>query len=163
MKPADPKKLYGDKKPPLAQLPLVALAHASCAHYDGDLKYGWRNWRDNPVEAMTYLNAAMRHLMLWQEGEEYARDTGVNNLGAVIACCAILLDAQANNALIDNRSKSKEACDILHQLEETVLKLTGMQEQRDKAKGELSERIRRDGLSTGLVRTGTSPYTDWRT
>lgn len=118
--PSDPKKIYGDKKPPLAQLPLVAVAHASCAHYDGDLKYGWRNWRENPVEALTYLNAAIRHLQLWGEGEEYTRDTKVNNLGAVIACCAILLDAQVNNALIDNRSKSPAACDLLHELEGTV-------------------------------------------
>lgn len=133
--PADPKKIYGDKKPPLIQLPLVAVAHASVAHYDGDLKYGWRNWRDNPVEARTYLNAAMRHLHLWNEGEEYTRDTKVNNLGAVIACCAILLDAQANNALIDNRSKSKEACDILHALELTVLNLKEMQRARESAQG----------------------------
>lgn len=129
--PADPKKIYGDKKPPLIQLPLVAVAHASVAHYDGDLKYGWRNWRDNPVEARTYLNAAMRHLMLWNEGEEYTRDTNVNNLGAVIACCAILLDAQANNGLIDNRSKSQAACDLLHELESTILKLKDMQIARE--------------------------------
>jgi len=127
---SDPKKIYGDKKPPLIQLPLVAVAHASVAHYDGDLKYGWRNWRDNPVEARTYLNAAMRHLMLWNEGEEYTRDTNVNNLGAVIACCAILLDAQANNGLIDNRSKSQAVCDILHELEGTVKTLQEMQAER---------------------------------
>lgn len=130
--PENPKKLYGDKKPPLAQLPLVAMAHASCAHYDGDLKYGWRNWREKPVEALTYINAAMRHLMLWGEGEEYARDTGVNNLGAVIACCAILLDAQANEALIDNRSKSQLSCDLLHDLEKTVVKLKEMQVARER-------------------------------
>lgn len=130
--PENPKKLYGDKKPPLAQLPLVAMAHASCAHYDGELKYGWRNWRENPVEALVYINAAMRHLMLWGEGEEYARDTGVNNLGAVIACCAILLDAQANEALIDNRSKSQVSCDLLHDLEKAVAKLKEMQVARER-------------------------------
>ena len=123
MNPDNPKKVYGDKKPPLAQLPLIALAHASTAHYDGDLKYGFRNWREKPVEALTYVNAAMRHLMLWAEGEEQARDTKVNNLGAVIACCAILLDAQANEALIDNRSKSQAACDTLHDLEKLVVDL----------------------------------------
>lgn len=132
--PADPKKIYGDKKPPLIQLPLVAVAHASCAHYDGDLKYGWRNWRDNPVEARTYLNAAMRHLHLWNEGEEYTRDTGVNNLGAVIACCAILLDAQVNDALIDNRSKSVAACNLLHELDRTIQDLKDMQSGRDQMK-----------------------------
>ncbi len=127
LNPENPKKIYGDKKPPLAQLPLVALAHASMAHFDGDLKYGWRNWRESKVEALTYINAAERHLLLWSEGEEYARDTGVNNLGAVIACCAILLDAQVNNALIDNRSKSPAACDLLHDLEITVKHLKEMQ------------------------------------
>lgn len=128
--PANPKEKFGSAKPPLIQLPLVAVAHASVAHYDGDLKYGWRNWRDSPVEARTYLNAAMRHLMLWNEGEEYTRDTNVNNLGAVIACCAILLDAQANNGLIDNRSKSQAVCDILHELEGTVKTLQEMQAER---------------------------------
>lgn len=132
MNPENPKKIYGDKKPPLAQLPLVALAHASMAHYDGDLKYGWRNWRESKVEALTYINAAQRHLLLWGEGEEYARDTGVNNLGAVIACCAILLDAQVNDALIDNRSKSSAACDLLHELEATVSKLKAMQAERER-------------------------------
>lgn len=131
---SDPKKQYGDKKPPLIQLPLVALAHASVAHYDGDLKYGWRNWRESPVEARTYLNAATRHLQLWNEGEEYTRDTRVNNLGAVIACCAILLDAQNEGMLIDNRSKSQAACDVLHELEGTVSRLREMQAQRDKGR-----------------------------
>jgi hypothetical protein len=131
LKKRDPKEKFGSAKPPLIQLPLVAVAHASVAHYDGDLKYGWRNWRDNPVEARTYLNAAMRHLQLWNEGEEYTRDTKVNNLGAVIACCAILLDAQVNGGLIDNRSKSQAACDLLHELEGTVLHLKEMQKERD--------------------------------
>lgn len=118
--PDNPKKLYGDKKPPLAQLPLVAQVAASLAHYDGDLKYGFRNWRDQPVEARTYINAALRHLRLFEEGEEVARDTHVPNLGAVIACCAILLDAQVNDALIDNRDKSEAACDYLHDAEALV-------------------------------------------
>jgi hypothetical protein len=129
--PTNPKQIFGDKKPPLMQLPLVARVHASMAHYDGDLKYGFRNWRDNPVEARTYIEAAERHLSLWAEGEEYARDTGVNNLGGVIACCAILLDAQVNDALIDNRSKSTAACDLLHSLESTVARLRDMQAARE--------------------------------
>ena len=119
----NPKKAFGDKKPPLAQLPLIARVAASAAHYDGDLKYGFRNWRDQPVEAMTYINAIERHAALWAEGEEFARDTGVNNLGAVIACCAILLDAQLNDALIDNRSPSPAACDYLHNAEDLITRI----------------------------------------
>lgn len=120
----NPKQAFGNKKPPLAQLPLVARVAASAAHYDGDLKYGFRNWRERPVEALTYIHAAERHLALWAEGEEHARDTGVNNLGAVIACCAILLDAQINGALIDNRAPSPAACDYLHEAEALIARIT---------------------------------------
>lgn len=122
MKP-NPKQRFGDKKPALGQLPLAGMAAQALAHMDGDGKYGFRNWRDDPVEAMTYVHAAMRHLTLWMEGEEDARDTGVPNLGSVMACCAILLDAQANGTLIDNRSKSPAACDILHDYESRVAQL----------------------------------------
>lgn len=132
--PPNPKKLYGDKKPPLAELPLVAQAAASLAHYDGDLKYGFRNWRSQPVEVMTYVNAALRHLRLYEEGEEFARDTGVPNLGAVIACCAILLDAAVNDALIDNRSKSPGACDYLHDAEKIIERLKQAQIKREAEK-----------------------------
>lgn len=119
-KPSNPKQAFGDKKPPLSQLPLSAQIHASLALLDGKLKYGWRNWRDDPVEAQTYIEAMMRHLRLFEEGEDYTRDTKVHNLGAVMACCAILIDAELYGSMIDNRKKNPAACDLLHQSEETV-------------------------------------------
>lgn len=131
MNAPNPKQAYGDKKPALAQLPLVGMIAQSLAHMDGDYKYGFRNWRRDPVEAITYVNAAFRHLMLWAEGDEDARDTGVPNLGAVMACCAILLDAQANGTLIDNRSKSPAACDALHDAEKNVAHLKKLALDRD--------------------------------
>lgn len=130
----NPKQAFGDKKPALDELPLIALIEVSLALWDGDNKYGFRNWRANPVEARTYIKAAIRHLGLWAEGEEHARDTGVNNLGAVMACCAILLDAQANGKLLDNRSKSQAAVDRLHDAEKDVARLKEAQAERDAAK-----------------------------
>lgn len=73
------------------------------AMMDGAEKYGPYNWRENDVVAHIYIDAAMRHLMAWFEGQETATDSGVHHLGHAIACCAILLDAQANNNLIDDR------------------------------------------------------------
>lgn len=121
--PPNPKQSYGDKKPPLAQLPLAAQVHGALALYDGTNKYGFRNWRENPVEAMTYVNAIERHIALYKEGENLTRDTQVHNLGAIIASCAILLDAEINGTLIDNRSPSQPACDLLHDAERTVQSL----------------------------------------
>lgn len=130
---ANPKQAFGDKKPPLALLPLVAHIHGAMAFYDGAGKYGKYNWRENPVEADTYVQAMLRHARLWENGEEVARDTGVHNLGGVIACAALLLDAQANGTLIDNRVKSQAACDLLHEAEALMSSLKAQHAARREA------------------------------
>lgn len=127
----NPKKAYGDKKPALAQIPLVAKIHCSLALMDGANKYGFRNWRKDPVEALTYVHAAERHLELWKEGEDLTRDTKIKNLGAVMACCAILMDAEVNGTLLDNRDHSPAACDALYEAEAIVAMLNAMQKVRD--------------------------------
>ncbi|WP_368508119.1 dATP/dGTP diphosphohydrolase domain-containing protein [Bradyrhizobium lupini] len=132
--PPNPKKLYGDKKPPLHLLPLAGMIHQSLAHMDGNNKYGFENWNDTPVEKLTYIGAILRHLELWKYGESYARDTGVHNLGAVMACCAILLDAELNGKLIDNTKHSKATCDLLHTAESIVERLNAAQREREAAK-----------------------------
>lgn len=131
--PANPKQLFGDKKPPLGNVPMVSMLALMEALYDGALKYGLYNWRKNPVEAMTYVHAAERHLRLFAAGEEQARDTLVSNLGAVMACCAILLDAQAHGTLIDNRQHSTVDADALHAAEGWIARLKEMQRQREAA------------------------------
>ena len=140
--PPNPKQLFGDKKPPLDEFPLSAMILASLAGLDGDNKYGFRNWRDLDVEARTYAKAAIRHIRLWEEGEEYTRDTsadvmngpGVHNLGAAIAGLAILIDAQVNGTLIDNRVKSPAVCDLMHKAEESVAFLNELQAERNRKK-----------------------------
>ena len=73
---------------------------------DGARKYGPYNWRDNAVLARVYIAAAKRHIEYWEAGQEDAEDSGVHHLGHVIACCAILADAQVTGNLIDDRFKS---------------------------------------------------------
>lgn len=99
----NPKDLLGIKKVPLGEVPAVAIAHECCAMLDGDLKYGFRNWRENDVQARIYTDAARRHISAWEEGEDYAADSGVHHLAHARACLGILLDAQENGNLIDNR------------------------------------------------------------
>ena len=99
----NPKKVMGDKKVPMNQIPPVADAQISCAFFDGALKYGFRNWRTTPIEAQTYISAVLRHIQAWAEGEDTASDSGLHHLAHAGACICILLDAEANGALIDNR------------------------------------------------------------
>jgi len=102
--PPNPKQLYGDKKPNLALISPAMEIPLALAMMDGMYKYGAYNFRNSPIEVMTYIAAARRHLGLYLEGEEVAED-GVQHLGHVMACCAILLDAKAAGTLIDNRPK----------------------------------------------------------
>lgn len=105
--PPNPKKLYGAQKPDLSLIPPVAQLHQAMAFENGASKYGAYNWRDLPVEAMTYIAAAKRHLDLFLDGQDYSTDTSppVHNLGHAMACCAIVLDSQELGCLLDNRPK----------------------------------------------------------
>ena len=100
----NPKDLIGVKKvPTLSVIPSTALVHMGRAMENGADKYGPFNWREHPVKSSIYVDAAMRHLMAWQDGEENAEDSGVHHLGHAMACFGILLDAQEAGNLIDER------------------------------------------------------------
>lgn len=101
----NPKDLLGVKKISLAAVPPVAIAHESAAMLDGEWKYGFRNWRENKVQARIYVDACLRHISAWFEGEEYAQDSGVHHLGHARACLGILLDALETGNLVDDRVK----------------------------------------------------------
>lgn len=73
---------------------------------NGADKYGPYNWREKKVQSMIYLEACMRHLLSFQDGEENAVDSGIPHLGHAIACLLILIDAKETGNLIDNRPKA---------------------------------------------------------
>lgn len=99
----NPKTRYGMAKPSMAAIPPAAMIELGAAMADGARKYGKFNWREHEVTASVYEDALMRHLMSWRDGEDVAPDSGVNHLGHIMACCAILLDAAASGKLIDDR------------------------------------------------------------
>lgn len=69
--------------------------------------YGPFNWREQPIEATIYLDAIMRHLLAFIDGEDVADDSKVHHLAHVKAGCGIILDALENGTLIDDRPKVK--------------------------------------------------------
>lgn len=109
----NPKDLVGSTKVSMSKFPVVAIAHGAHAMMDGADKYGAYNWRAKQVQADIYVDAALRHLSAWFEGEEVAKDSGVHHLGHAIACCAILLDAQETGNLIDNRPVNDRSREVL--------------------------------------------------
>lgn len=114
--PPNPKARYGAQKPDLSLIPPVALAHMALAMEEGARKYGAFNWRESPVEARTYVAAALRHLGDWLDRTDKASDSDVQNLGHVMACCAIVLDSMELGILIDNRPPAGKSAEVLERL-----------------------------------------------
>jgi hypothetical protein len=107
--PTNPKAKFGAQKPNLALIPGSANVAEALALEDGAQKYGAFNWRESQVEIMTYVAAIRRHLDAYVDGDANTADTNVPNLGAIRACCSILIDAEASGTLIDNRPKATSA------------------------------------------------------
>lgn len=99
----NPKTRFGVAKPSVTLIPGPALIHCALAFRDGATKYGPANWRVDPVTASTYTDAAFRHLLDYWDGEDRASDSGVLHLAHAMACLAILIDAQEQGTLKDDR------------------------------------------------------------
>lgn len=105
--PPNPKQLHGDKKVQLQLVPPSAKVAIAIGLEEGAIKYGPWNWRDNPVELMTYYGALCRHMDAWVEGEDVDPDgSGKTHLDGAIASLAILIDASEGGTCIDNRPEN---------------------------------------------------------
>lgn len=99
----NPKDKIGSAKVSYSLCPSSARIAWALAQMDGATKYGPYNWRVEPVQLRTYIDAATRHLDDFLEGEAFATDSGVHHLGHVMACCAIMIDAMQHGTFTDDR------------------------------------------------------------
>ncbi len=118
----DPKGAIGATKTPLGLIPPHAMEQTAWVHKLGADKYGPWNWRETGVCASTYVNAILRHLNAWRDGEDLDPESGISHL-AHIACSAnILMDAEYCNKLQDDRNKSADVLDdgLWTELDESI-------------------------------------------
>jgi hypothetical protein len=99
----------GEAKIKLSDTPTVGLQLMGQVHSNGAKKYGRFNWRNHRVSSTFYYDAAQRHLMAWFDGETIDPESGLPHLAHVMACCNILLDAEKNGKLNDNRRLEEES------------------------------------------------------
>ena len=111
----NPKAGVGRMKPPVGLVPPVAILNIAMAFKDGAAKYGPYNWRIDPVSVSTYVDAMLRHLGSFQDGEERSADADVLHLAHIAACACILMDAQAQGTLVDDRPTPGKASEIIAQ------------------------------------------------
>jgi len=118
----NPKDSVGAKKAPLGYVPPALVIGASEAMAVGAQKYGPFNWREQPVQYVTYLEAILRHLLALMDGQDRAEDTGIHHMKHIAAGAAIVLDALAAENIIDNRPMRGPADDMLRALDMSGVK-----------------------------------------
>lgn len=116
----NPKDRVGATKVDLTLIPTSAKVALALALMDGATKYGPYNWRVEPVQLRTYIGAAERHLEDFKEGEEVARDSLIDHLGHVMACCAIMIDAMSQGTFVDDRPINGKGADIIEHYNEWI-------------------------------------------
>lgn len=102
-KETNPKDAISGTKIPLWLLSPIAKAHWALAQFAGLIKYGAWNWRAAGVRTSVYLSAMQRHCDAYLSGERVDPVDGTHHLGNLMACCAILLDAEAAGKIVDDR------------------------------------------------------------
>jgi hypothetical protein len=107
-KPSNPKDQAAETRIPLWLCSATAMVHWSLAQFAGLLKYGAWNWRIAGVRTSVYISALKRHIKAYEEGETYDPVDGTRHLGNIMACASILLDAEAEGKLIDDRPPSSK-------------------------------------------------------
>ena len=104
VKHTNPKDAVGSDKLPLHLWPMSATAYGCIGLANGMLKYGRANWREAGIRPSIYVDACIRHLTDWFEGQECDPEDGVHNLSGAIACLAIIIDASVTGKLNDDRN-----------------------------------------------------------
>lgn len=98
----NPKTPFGLAKPGLTCIPFGPLFEVGRVMEYGAAKYGPMNWRTDPISGATYINAALRHIMLAWDSESVDPETGRLHLAHAIADLLIILDAEACGTLIND-------------------------------------------------------------
>lgn len=131
VKSTNPKDFQGFKKVPFHLFPMTALAVGSMQFLDGGGKYGRENYRKEKVRASIYTDAAQRHLLEWFHGEDRTPDTKLRHLGGALASIAILIDAQVNGQLIDDRAYSNNFAELMVELNKETMRIAAMHKDKN--------------------------------
>src|SRR5438105_4306378 len=110
----NPKERVARRKAPIFSVvpPASVIYEAQAMRYgaydapreDGSLGYKPFNWRATGVTASAYVDAAIRHILDWWDGENVAPDSLVHHLAHAKATLGIIIDALENGVLegVDN-------------------------------------------------------------
>lgn len=103
-KPTNPKDALGIRKwRQFSCVPLSVLAEIGVGMLEGARKYGPFNWRNGGARSSVYVDAALGHIMQWQEGEDIDPDSGLSHITKAITSLVVLRDAMLQGKMVDDR------------------------------------------------------------
>lgn len=103
IKQSNPKDLIGVEKTPFSTISMPVFAEVGVAMLEGALKYGRHNYREIGVRTSVYIDATMRHVTAYWEGESIDPDSGVSHLTKAISSLMVLRDAEIRDKVYDDR------------------------------------------------------------
>lgn len=130
-KPSNPKDIVGSNKLPLSLFPATAIAEGSLGFLNGQCKYGRDNFLVIGIRASIYVDAALRHLLAWYAGREVDPEDGVPDLGAALACIAIIVDSRAAGTMVDDRRVANGYLQRIAELTPEVERIKELHAHRD--------------------------------
>jgi hypothetical protein len=98
---------YDEGKPPVSLISTKALIEEAKVMAYGEKKYGRDNWR----KGFTYsrlLDAALRHILAYNDGEDKDKETGISHLAHARCCLGFLLEQEKTHPELDDRHGSKK-------------------------------------------------------
>jgi hypothetical protein len=102
-KDTNPKDSVGIKKFSMSTIPSGVLAEVAVGMLEGAVKYGRHNYREAGVRWSVYHDAAQRHLMAFQEGQDDDPDSLLCHITKVITCMIVLRDSMIQGNWVDDR------------------------------------------------------------
>lgn len=95
-------------KPPLGLIPKSALDEEAAVLGFGAEKYETNNWRKG-MPWSRLISAAMRHLVDFNAGQDFDKESGLHSLAHVRACCAFLIEYTTTHPELDDRFKKLDS------------------------------------------------------
>jgi len=100
-------KKYDAGKPPVSLIPREAIEAMARVLAFGAQKYGRWNWRQGMAWSRV-IDACLRHLIAYADGEDCDPETGESHMAHVLACAAFLVTYRARGIGSDDRHTGTE-------------------------------------------------------
>lgn len=93
-------------KPPITLISRRAIEEEAKVMAFGLKKYGAHNWRAGMAWSRN-LDAAMRHILAYADGENVDPETGISHLAHARCCLAFVLEYEKTHPKLDDRHGKK--------------------------------------------------------